>query len=578
MTIEDTNNLSEKKMNDHPKPNNEPRPPLTNETNEVPLNQSIDPPEISTSIPDNKTTSVEAIVPAGPVSTDGAKKKYQLMPKPKILYDLPEASPPILSQYGVAFVVMKDRKNHYGLMVGSKQLNNILRMHATRKEITLKRSELNDINQDLTAYAEMSGKIHNVWSRVASIDGGIEIDMADEENTRIRVTAGNVTIIEDGSETVYYRNPVSQPMVMPANDGDLSSLNKYINLSPSDMVLFTAWLSYTLAHPKNNSSKYVHLVLQGDEGTGKSFACKTIINLLDPSRLGLQPFPSNAKDLAIAAQHAHVLCYDNLRGFKHQMADILCMASTGGTISNRALYTDADQHLYNLHAPLVLNGIHSFINQSDLAQRCLSVRTLAMPESQRKSEAQMMKELETDLPVILKGLLDLVAKVFLDLPNAEVTHPERMYDFVRWLAAMEKVRKIPAGIYQAAYSDVLHEAQLDSLMENLLSSMVIEFTSTQKKLIQTGQWSGTPAQLMSELNDLSTYRSIRSEEWPQNAIALSKRLNALKASLRTQDIDVELTRGKQRTITIRLLNYTIPKKQKVVAPPKDTVTDTEEDF
>ena len=578
MTIEDTNNLSEKKMNDNPKPNNETRPPLTNETNEAPLNQSIDPPEIPTSIQDNKTTSVESIVPARPVSTDGAKKKYQLMPKPKILYDLQEASPPILSQYGVAFVVMKDRKNHYGLMVGSKQLNNILRMHATRKEITLKKSELNDINQDLTAYAEMSGKIHNVWSRVASIDGGIEIDMADEENTRIRVTAGNVTIIEDGSETVYYRNPVSQPMVMPANDGDLSSLNKYINLSPSDMVLFTAWLSYTLAHPKNNSSKYVHLVLQGDEGTGKSFACKTIINLLDPSRLGLQPFPSNAKDLAIAAQHAHVLCYDNLRGFKHQMADILCMASTGGTISNRALYTDADQHLYNLHAPLVLNGIHSFINQSDLAQRCLSVRTLAMPESQRKSEAQMMKELETDLPVILKGLLDLVAKVFLDLPNAEVTHPERMYDFVRWLAAMEKVRKIPAGIYQAAYSDVLHEAQLDSLMENLLSSMVIEFTSTQKKLIQTGQWSGTPAQLMSELNDLSTYRSIRSEEWPQNAIALSKRLNALKASLRTQNIDVELTRGKQRTITITLLNYTIPKKQKVVAPPKDTVTDTEEDF
>jgi hypothetical protein len=201
-----------------------------------------------------------------------------------------------------------------------------------------------------------------------------------------------------------------------------------------------------------------------------------------------------------------------------------------------------------------------------------------MQESQRKSEAQMMKELETDLPVILKGLLDLVAKVFLDLPNAEVTHPERMYDFVRWLAAMEKVRKIPAGIYQGAYSDVLHEAQLDSLMENLLSSMVIEFTSTQKKIIQTGQWSGTPAQLMSELNDLSTYRSIRSEEWPQNAIALSKRLNALKASLRTQNIDVELTRGKQRIITITLLNYTIPKKQKVVAPPKDTVTDTEEDF
>jgi hypothetical protein len=142
----------------------------------------------------------------------------------------------------------------------------------------------------------------------------------------------------------------------------------------------------------------------------------------------------------------------------------------------------------------------------------------------------------------------------------------------------EKVRKIPAGIYQGAYSDVLHEAQLDSLMENLLSSMIIEFTVTRKKMRETGQWSGTPAQLMSELNDLSPHKNVRSEEWPQNAIALSKRLNALKASLRTQNISVELTRGKQRTITITLLDYTIPKKEKVITPPKDKTTDTEEDF
>ena len=279
-------------------------------------------------------------------------------------------------------------------------------------------------------------------------------------------------------------------MVMPSPKGDLELLKKYVNLSGVDFILFIAWLSYTLAHPKLSTSKYVILVLQGDGGTGKSFICQfVIIILLDPSRVGVQVFPGNAKDLTIAGQHAHVLCYDNMRGLRHNMSDILCMASTGGAISNRALYSDGDQHVHHLHVPLVLNGIHSFINQSDLAQRCLCIRTRAMPESQRKSEAAMARELEADLPVIFRGLLDLIAAVFKHLPDVEVTNPERMLDFVRWLAAMEKAHGIPAGIYQAEYSNVLHEAQLDSLMENFLASAIIEFTNDR---IKNGEWTGTP--------------------------------------------------------------------------------------
>jgi hypothetical protein len=181
--------------------------------------------------------------------------------------------------------------------------------------------------------------------------------------------------------------------------------------------------------------------------------------------------------------------------------------------------------------------------------------------------------------VILRGLLDLVAAVLEARPHAEVTHPERMYDFVRWLAAMEKARKVPAGVYQGAYSAVLHEAQLDSLMENLLSSMVMAFTET-KAIQQTGQWEGTPADLLDHLDKMLPIQnaSTSSVEWPQNAIALSKRLNALKASLLTQNISVELSRGKQRTITLRLINHTIPDKQPADTEPKQKETPPEEDF
>jgi len=46
-----------------------------------------------------------------------------------------------------------------------------------------------------------------------------------------------------------------------------------------------------------------------------------------------------------------------------------------------------------------------------------------------------------------------------------------MLDFVHWLAAMEKVDGVPPGIYQATYSDALHQSQMDSLLDNSLAPL-----------------------------------------------------------------------------------------------------------
>jgi hypothetical protein len=463
----------------------------------------------------------------------------------KFPYNLPL----FLSQDGVACVELKKDGNSFAFRIGSKQLDSIIRAYAQTEGRSLNKFQLSDINDNLRTQAELSSMVKPIWSRVAPINGGIELDMCDAENTRIRVTPSKVEIIKQCSDALFYRNPNAQPMVIPAAKGDLKLLEKYVNLKPVDLLLFTAWLSYTLAHPKVTTSNYVILVLQGDQGSGKTFICQSvIIKLLDPSCVGVQMFPGNAKDLAIAAQYAHVLCYDNMRGFKSTMADTLCIASTGGTITNRALYTDGDQHVLRLHVPLVLNGIHDFITQSDLAQRCLPIRTITIPESQRKSESVMVKELETDLPVIFRGLLDLIAGVFKHLPDVKATTPERMIDFVHWLAAMEIVYEAPTGIFQTLYSNLLHQSHLDSLMENLLASAIIDFSET---CLNNDVWKGKPAELLEKLNIMGSSSNISSYEWPKNPIALSKRLNSLKASLLTQGIGVESGRGKERTITIK---------------------------
>ena len=73
-----------------------------------------------------------------------------------------------------------------------------------------------------------------------------------------------------GTDTLFYETTVSKPMVLPAEQGDYGLLKKYVNVSAVDFVLLVAWIAYTLAHPKVPTTKYLHLVILGDQGSGKS--------------------------------------------------------------------------------------------------------------------------------------------------------------------------------------------------------------------------------------------------------------------------------------------------------------------
>jgi len=491
-----------------------------------------------------QTPSTLSIVDAPPVVTKN------LPAPPKCPIGLPPGVNIFLGNNGKAYVKKRDHGNPHALMVGGRKLNSLIRSTAQQEGKTLRKKELDEINESLLAYVESMNIRKDVWNRVAPIEGGIEIDLGDDSFTRARITSGTVELITQGSETLFFRPSTALPMTTPAKTGDLNRLNNYLNMGPIERVLLIGWLSYTLAHPKAPTSKYVILVLLGGQGTGKSSLCNNILSkIIDPSQIGVQIMPKNVTDLAIAAQNSHVLYYDNVRKISHAMSDQLCTAATGGVTASRKLYTDDDQSLLHLHVALVLNGIYSFLDQPDLAQRSIPLRMCPINASDRKSDAELTALFEADLPAIMRGLFDLIAEIFKYLPDVEVTHPERMIDFSKWLAAMEKVDAAPTGAYQQEYSHVLNQGQLDALMDNPLAAAIIEFSDT----LQGQPWVGTPAELLSILDGFTTVRSLKSSEWPLNAIALSKRIIPLQTGFLTQNIDVELSRGKHRQITITVI-------------------------
>jgi hypothetical protein len=451
--------------------------------------------------------------------------------------------PVFMGSNGNSYIGIIGRGNSQALQIGRKPANLFLRQLAAQSGNRLKPTDLKAINDELTEYAELSGDVRDVFYRVAHTEDGVELDVGDDNHTRILITPGKVELITEGSQSFFYRTAELRPFALPADRGDIGLLDSYLNLHPADIVLLKGWLSYTLAHPKVPATNYVILVLQGDQGSGKSLLCRITQLLTDPNVVGVQAFPRQLKDMVVAAQHAHVLFFDNLREIRPLMADTLSIAATGGSVTARRLYSDAEQHVHPLHVALVLNGIHSFIEQPDLAQRCLPLHLRTLDEQHRRSEAEFLQAFHADLPRIFRGLLDLIAQIMEHLPSVKVTNPERMYDFVHWLAAMEKADGAPPGVYQMQYSSALNEGMLDSLQENPLAVTIMAFTEG----LPDGGWTGTPTKLLQALN---VRTGGISRDLPQNPISLSKRLGTLKVALQRQGIDIQLTRGRERRVTI----------------------------
>lgn len=470
-----------------------------------------------------------------------------------ISLEFPEGVFLSVDQHGNSGILIHKNGKRIFLLIGSSASNSFLRKVFKAAGIRVNKKQLKDINEQLDEEAEDGVKKLLAHNRSAPVANGIELALGDEAGTIIRVTAAGVEDVSTDSFAVFKCNQNTLPMVKPAEKGNLGKLRSHLNLSPQHIILVIGFITYTLAHPKAPGSNYVNLVIRGEQGSGKTSLTNLILGLIDPTVAGIQSFPNKVLDLAIASQNSHVLGFDNMRNVRASMSDLLCMCSSGGALTSRALYTDNQMKVTYIHVALVINGIHDIVNQPDFAQRCITVETLPIPEEERRRIGDINKQLEEDLPEIFRGLLDLISGVFKYLPYAKVIHPERMIDVSHWFAAMELVDGVPQGTYQKYYSDSVKESQLDTLMGNTLAATIVEFT---EELQDEGKdsWSGTPSELLEKLERVYT-GSRYARDWPQNPISMSKRLNGLKASLLSQGVQVASTRGKKRIITITNLEY-----------------------
>ncbi len=448
------------------------------------------------------------------------------------------------------------------ICMSSDKFELILRQISRSKKIRASASFISDLQADSESMAFEKNKpaISTSVRYATSVDGNYVLcDLGDPEGNVVQLSkiTGEAKLVADKATTegVYFLRPDGLlPMVKPVFEvnwkSHLKSLRPYINTDDPTFYTLLAYMTYVIAHPKDEEVPYPILVIQGPKGSGKSFFCNYIIRaLIDQHSNSSLRLPKKEMDLALQLEHSYLAVYDNLRSFSKPTSDLLAQVATRSYLAHRAHYSQDDLASKLVHGALVLNGIHDFIQEEDLADRCFRVQLEPMDSSILKREPILKKEFSEDLPRIKGALFTLTAKALAGLDECEVNPNDRarIVDFSYWLASVEKVLGFKAGILQRAYVKNVKNIMATSMADDSL-------TLALKELLEGCSEEGWKSSSSELLEALRNYE--KSNNLPGSASILSQRLTSQIAGLNANGICIEIGRGKTRYIKVTKVSAT----------------------
>ncbi|MGV4889254.1 ATP-binding protein [Streptomyces viridosporus] len=360
--------------------------------------------------------------------------------------------------------------------------------------------------------------------RVARHEDRIVVDLATPEGRC-------VTIGPDGwqreptSPVLFRRSGAMKPLPEPIREGDgLAKLRDLLNTDEEGFHLLVAWLVAAfipdLPHPI--------LTFRGEQGTGKSYAAKMVIGLVDPSGAPKRTAPRDIKAWATQAFNSWALCLDNVSIIPDWLSDALCRAVTGDGIVDRALYTDDDVVVLEFRRVLAMTTIDAGALAGDLAERLVTIELHTIPDAKRREEGEMDQAYADAHASILASLFDLLAKVLKVLPDVVLTERPRMADFARILAAVDQVQGWDTvGSYKASARDAVADV-LDGEPFAQAVVALVDGAGPEGLSLTTQQ-----------ILDMVTAPDKLPKKWPKDSTRAGGQLKRLAPALRTIGIEVD---------------------------------------
>lgn len=463
------------------------------------------------------------------------KKKDQTT----VLVELSEELEYIVTPDDEIFAIIQNETHHECWPTKSKEFEAWLSQtfyQNTRKgcsDISI-RNALNTINA--RAKFECNER-YSVHLRVANLGDRFYIDLCDKLWQVIEVSEKGWKVLNK-SPVFFTRKKGMAALPAPTavtahtitsfeTSNGIKFLNNFLNVTEDQFSLVTSWLMAALS----GTTPYPILVLQGEQGSGKSSASKVIRSLVDPSIAPLRSPSKKVRDLLVSATNNHVVVLDNLSGLSQEMSDALCRLSTGGAMDFRKLYSNMEQILINIQRPVIVNGIDDIATRPDLAERSLILNLPIITEKNRQDERRFWGDFEIARPYILAALLDGLVMALKRRDSITLEWKPRMADFA-YLAVAAEAAYGHDGRFLEAYTRNSNDAVEAGIEASPIGASIIELMEDRI------DWVGRGKDLLEMLNDIAGPVQTRSREWPQSLKGLANALKRLAPPLRFHGIEI----------------------------------------
>jgi hypothetical protein len=468
------------------------------------------------------------------------KKESQL----DILLRIGEQAEVILDETEEPFAVIQVREHQEVTKLGAGKYEDWLRIEYYKETGRAPNNDsLNQVLATMKAKAKFQGKKHSLHKRVALGKGAFYYDLCDENWRVVKITK-NVCKILKKSLPRFTRTRSMKAQVKPLFDGDINLLRKHMRfVTEADWIICLVYIVSCyipeIPHPI--------LVLAGEKGASKTTTLKMLKAIIDPSMRELLAMPNNNQDLALTLANQYMPCFDNLETLSTEKSNLLCMASTGGGISKRMLYSNDEEITLSFKRCVAMNGINVVATRADLLDRAIILTLDRIPKGQRKQEKKVWDEFNKDLPNIVGGAMKALSTAMSIYPKVEKANLPRMADFAAWGYAIAEALGIGGDKFFEAYERNQDHANVQAIESNPVAVSIVALMATNDK------WKGTVTELYQKLGVVATLEKINttSKQWPNAPHALSRRLNEIRSNLEQVGITFSIKHmGDARRITL----------------------------
>ncbi|WP_069738126.1 ATP-binding protein [Streptomyces sp. EN27] len=392
---------------------------------------------------------------------------------------------------------------------------------------------------DLIEALALSQDVQPTHIRVApGVDGATWLDLGRDDGQSVRIHPNGWEVeVPDPREVCWRRTQLTGELPMPARDTEgkgidlLLRLTNFANAETESLAL--AWLVGCLGPSVPVPAPF----LTGPQGAGKSTAGRMLVRIIEGMTGDLRRAPKDEENLITAVAAGWVTALDNLSHLAPDLSDLMCCIVTGAESIKRALFSDGDVVRSRYRRPLLLTGIDVGVIRPDLAERLLPLR-LERPKV-RRTEAELWREFEAALPVILGSLLDLTVKV--RATEADIPSDLRMADFAHLCAQIDAATGFGT---LPAYRSSLDELNDDVIEGDLLAQTVLKHAAGLDPGTETRMTSSEWLHLLSGLYSGDDFRPLP-KGWPTTGKVLSDRLKRLQPTLAARGLLVDWGRTKE---------------------------------